>query len=77
MVGGGTVDLPTQYLDVELISGGPRNWPKIPVLTELMESTSRELLEVHVTGPLEHPAVHARPLSSVGAAVEALFEKRK
>ena len=72
MQGNGVIDLPTRQASLTVIAARPRSWPKVPVLTELLEGTLRELVEVHGSGPLNDLKFEARPLRSIQAALETL-----
>jgi hypothetical protein len=75
--GAGTLSLPDQGVDLNLHYVSPRRWLQVPVLTGLVEGASRELVELHVTGPLSSPRVQPRPLRAIGEEFDRLFEKRK
>jgi hypothetical protein len=72
MLGNGMIDLPTRQASLTVIAARPRDWPKLPILTELLEGTLRELIEVHGTGPLNDLKFEARPLRSLQAALQTL-----
>lgn len=75
--GAGTLSLPDQGVDLKLHYVSPRRWLQVPVLTGLVEGASRELVELHVTGPLSSPRVQPRPLRAISEEFDRLFEKRK
>ncbi len=77
MVGAGDVQWPQQRLDLVLVAGSPRDWPRVPIVSDVVESTSRELMQVEVTGTLSAPHVTKRSLSAVGDVVESLMERRR
>lgn len=77
LVGSGTLSLPDQGVDLSFVNVGPRGWAAIPLLANVIEGTSRELVELHVTGPLSRPTVRARPFRGVREELERLFQKRK
>jgi hypothetical protein len=72
MLGNGVIDLPSRQTNLTVIAARPRSWPKVPVLTELVEGALRELVEVHGTGPINDLKFEARPLRSIQAALETL-----
>ena len=72
MLGNGAIDLPTRQASLTVIAARPRSWPKVPLLTEFVEGTLRELVEVHGSGPLNDLKFEARPLRSIQAALQTL-----
>ena len=76
MIGAGRLRGEAYDLDLRLIAVSPQRWFRLPVLTELLEGTARELVEIEVQGPLSDPQVTADPLPSVGGAVETLLSGR-
>jgi hypothetical protein len=77
MIGSGVIQRPENELDITMISVSPREWGRVPVLTELLEGTSRELMEIHVRGTLRAPAIQADPLRGVGNAIEILIQPQQ
>ena len=77
MIGSGVMSLSTQALNLKLITASPFEWKKIPVLTELLEGTARELVEVVVTGTPQKPKATARPLRSLSDAIDVLVVPKK
>jgi len=73
MIGRGSTHTPTETLDLTLVVGSPHDLPRVPVLTEVIEGTARELMEVHVKGSVAKPEITAQPLRSVDAALRTLF----
>ncbi len=76
MMGSGTLRLPDKKLDLTLISATPRKWGRLPVLTDLLEGTGRELMEVRVYGPIDNTAVKARPFQGVVRTLEPLVHPK-
>lgn len=77
MIGSGSMDLDSKSLDVTLIAGNPQRSTTIPVLTELLEGTGREIVEVQVKGPPGDAVIQARPLRGVSDAIETLIQPKK
>jgi len=77
LVGSGSLSLPDQGVDLSFVNVGPRRWATIPLLSDVIEGTSRELVELHVTGPLARPTVQARPFRGIQEEFERLFQRRK
>ena len=76
MMGAGSLATPDKTLDLTLISTGPQAWGRVPVLSELLEGTSRELMEVRVHGPLGQPTVEAVPFRGVSQGLETLIQPK-
>ncbi len=72
MRGNGLIDLPSRKADLTVIAARPRVWPTLPLFSELLEGTVRELIEVHGTGTLDHLKFEAQPLRSLQAALQTL-----
>lgn len=77
LVGSGTMTLPDRGLDLDLVMVNPQRWARVPVLAEFIEGTSRELMQIHVTGPLARPTVRPKPLRAISEELNRLFQKRK
>lgn len=71
--GTGALRWSDQTLDLSLVVQNSRNWARMPVLSELMEGASREIVEVRVTGPIQRPQVKAGPLRSLRQMVDKLM----
>lgn len=71
-LGAGSLDLSSRRLDVTLVAGSSVRL-RVPVLTELVEGASRELMEVRVTGTLENPRITPQPLRSLNEAMRGLL----
>lgn len=71
-VGGGRMDLRSDQMDVTLLAGSPMRI-RIPLLTDLLEGASREMMEIRVRGTLEKPDIQPQPLKSLTAALKTLF----
>lgn len=73
LVGRGTWDLETDALDLTLLGSHPRNWPRVLLLSDLLERAGQELLEYHVEGTAQRPRVRVEPLHKVNDALRALL----
>jgi hypothetical protein len=71
-IGGGRMDLRSKALDVKLLAGSPVR-VQVPLLTELLEGASREVMEVQVDGTLQHPKITPRPLRGLTTVLKTLF----
>lgn len=73
MLGSGYMNLDSQEIDLLFITGSPHRLPKIPLLTEIAQGASRELMEIAITGPLSSPRLEGRPLRSLRLTLQALL----
>lgn len=71
-VGGGRMDLNSGELDVTLLAGSPVRI-RLPILTDLVEAASREIMEVRIKGTAAHPRIIPQPLKSLSRALETIF----
>lgn len=74
MRGSGRMFMPSRELDLTLVTGSPHPLPEVPVLTEMIEGASRELILVRITGPLDEPVLSAQPVQAFDAAVRTLAQ---
>lgn len=77
LVGSGTMSLPDRGVDLKLINAPTHMLAQLPILTDLLQGASRELMELHVTGPLYRPTVRARPLRALTDEIRELFQRRR
>jgi hypothetical protein len=71
-IGRGKMELPGKTLDITLLARSPVRI-RIPLLTDALELFSREIMEVRVSGTLDHPTIRPQPLKSLGIVLKALF----
>lgn len=71
-IGGGRMDMKTKQIDIVLVAGSPVRL-KVPVITELLEGASRELMEVRLTGTMKQPNIQPQPLKSLTRALQTIF----
>ncbi len=77
LVGQGTVTLPSLATDFYFVSVNPNRWSRIPVLTDVIDQASRELVGLSVSGTLHDPVVQARAFHDVAEELKRLFVPRK
>lgn len=77
LVGAGTMSLPDYTVDLKLVNLRPIRWARLPILEDVVSGVSRNLIELHVTGPLARPSVRALPLGQLTDELRSLFQKRK
>jgi hypothetical protein len=77
MLGEGKMKWNDKSVDLRLYSVSALDLPRLPLLTELLEGASRELMEFQVVGKLEDPRITARPLSRIEGRFRELLRGAK
>jgi hypothetical protein len=77
LVGTGSMSLSDQSVDLTFVNAGAGRLAGVPVLAELWEGASREMVEIRVTGPVSQPQVRTSPFRGVTDEFKKLFQKRK
>ncbi len=77
LLGTGAMTFPDQGLDLDLFSVNPRQWARVPGISDLFEGTSRQLVGIQVTGSMRSPMVRVKPLQGIAEEFRRLFQKRK
>jgi hypothetical protein len=72
MQGSGLVDFSTRRVAMTLTTDNP-NWPKIPVIGELLQGAKHELFNIQVRGTVEDLKVGGRPMNTLQTTVEEVF----
>lgn len=75
VLGSGTVDVDSGQLNLVFVTGPPRGamLPRIQEAGPLFRQLSRELMEVQVTGTLEHPQMRTVQLPGIDEALRKLM----
>ncbi len=76
LVGSGSMSLPDQAVDLQLVNVGAQRWARVPILTDLVENATKGLVELRVTGPISQPTVRAQPLRAISDELKRLFQKK-
>lgn len=77
LLGDGTMALSSGAIDLRLVTVSPHRWAQVPVVSEMVEGLSRELIEVEVSGTLREPKVVAQPLRNMEVMLEAILTAGK
>ncbi|UCE61249.1 MAG: hypothetical protein JSU63_05765 [Phycisphaerales bacterium] len=77
LVGYGSMSLPDKGVNLYFVNVSPHRWARFPGLGDLVENASRELVELHATGPLSGPTVRAKPFRGLTEELKSLFQKRE
>jgi len=75
--GSGTVSIPDQAVDLSLVNAGSQSGFRVPLLSNLVEGATRQLMEIEVTGPISHPVARARPLPNLTDEMHRIFRMRR
>jgi len=75
--GYGSLSLPDLGVDLFLVNVSPHGWARLSGLGNLVERATREIVELHVTGPLSQPTVRAVPIRGVTEEMKRLFKKKE
>jgi hypothetical protein len=73
MVGQGIWNMENDRIELTLVGAHPRHWPRIAILTDLLETTGRELVQYHVHGTASAPQVTIEPLYRLNKTLRALL----
>lgn len=72
-VGAGAWSLKSNQINLRLFGAKPENWPRVAILTDLLEGVNRELAQFRVTGTIAEPVVRVEALPSVGGAIRTIL----
>jgi hypothetical protein len=75
LVGEGTWNLHDDALRLTLVGAHPENWPRVAVLSDLLESAGQKLVQYRVEGTLSAPRVTTEPLHELNAALRQLLRE--
>lgn len=75
-IGKGRMNIPTKELDVTLLARSPVRL-RLPVLTDVLEAFSREVMEVQISGTFQKPSINPQPLRSVAAFIKLFLPPPK
>jgi hypothetical protein len=73
LVGEGTWSLDSDALDLTLVGAHPRHWPRVAVLSDLLESARRDLVQYRVQGTMAAPRITVEPLYKLTDTLRALL----
>lgn len=76
LVGEGEWDMLNDQIELTLVGANPRNWPRIAVLSDLVESAGQELVQYRVEGTMSNPRVTAEPLHNLTEPIRKLLKER-
>ncbi|HEX8523456.1 MAG TPA: hypothetical protein VF669_14480 [Tepidisphaeraceae bacterium] len=71
--GSGQLDFGTKKVNLTFTTENP-NWPKVPLLGDLVQSAKQELLQIHVKGTLQEPKVSATAMTTLTTTVDEVLK---
>ncbi|MEK6642714.1 MAG: hypothetical protein AABZ08_02305 [Planctomycetota bacterium] len=74
--GKGRMNIPTKQLDITLLARSPVRI-RLPVLTDVLEAFSREVMEVQISGTFNKPTINPQPLRSLAALIKLFLPPPK
>ena len=72
MSGSGQLNFATKQVKMTFFTDNP-NWPKLPILGDIVQTAKHELLQIHVKGTLEEPKVSATPANTLTTTVDEVL----
>ncbi|MDQ3440214.1 MAG: hypothetical protein M3478_07675, partial [Planctomycetota bacterium] len=72
MQGSGSLDFAAKKVRMTFTTDNP-NWPKLPIVGDLLTSAKNELLQIHVTGKLEQPKVSASSINTFQTTIDQVI----
>lgn len=77
LIGSGSVSLPDQAVDLRLYATSATALSHVPLISDIIEGTTKELIELRVTGPISRPVVRPTPFRGVSDELKRLFQKKE
>ena len=75
LVGEGTWNSRTDALEMTLIGAHPEDWPRVAMISELVELAGKEIIQYRVRGTLASPVTTAEPLGKLNEALRKLLNE--
>jgi hypothetical protein len=72
MSGSGQLDFARKKVAMTFTTDNP-NWPKLPIVGDIIHTAKNELLQIHITGTLQDPKVSANPANTVTTTVDEVM----
>lgn len=73
LVGEGRWDMQSDRIALTLVGAHPRNWPRIAVLSDVLEVAGKEMILYRVEGSSEAPRVSLEPLHAISDPLRRLL----
>lgn len=72
MQGSGLLDFGAKRVRMTFTTDNP-NWPRLPIVGDLLTTAKNELLQIHVTGKLEQPKVSASSINTFQTTIDEVM----
>jgi hypothetical protein len=72
MQGSGSLNFDTKKVKMTFVTDNP-NWPKLPLVNELLQGAKHELLQIHVNGTVQEPKVSGSMMSTFKTTVDEVL----
>jgi hypothetical protein len=72
MQGSGSLNFDTKKVRMTFVTDNP-NWPKLPLVNELIQGAKHELLQIHVNGTVTEPKVSGSVLTTFQTTVDEVL----
>lgn len=76
MTGSGQMDFSTKKFSLVFTTGNP-NWPKLPIISDLVQGAEHQLFQIHVNGTIQEPRVSAGLLGVVPTTIDQVIGKKQ
>ncbi|MBL8877491.1 MAG: hypothetical protein JNG88_00100 [Phycisphaerales bacterium] len=75
LVGEGLWNIDTDRVELLLVGANPRNWPRIAVLSDVVELAGSELVQYRVSGTVQKPEIVPEPLHRLTDPIRRLIAR--
>jgi len=73
MRGEGTWDLSSDAIHMTMVGAHPDHWPRVALLTDLLESAGQQLVQYRIEGTLADPEISTEPLHKLDETLRAIL----
>lgn len=73
MAGSGSLNFETQRVGLTFTTDNP-NWPKLPIVGDLIQGARNEMLQIRVTGTIQKPKVSASSLNTFQTTIDEVVK---
>lgn len=77
LVGEGLWNITTDRIELLLVGANPRNWPRIAVLSDVVELAGSELVQYRVSGTAQKPEIVPEPLHRLTEPIRRLIARSR
>jgi hypothetical protein len=72
MRGSGSLNFDTKKVKMTFVTDNP-NWPKLPLVNEILQGAKHELLQIHVNGTVQEPKVSGSLMSTFSTTIDEVL----